>query len=133
MFSNHSQNKPAGPEKVLQMAPRSLQLAATIVTAFGTLKNHPLPPIPQSGQRPFWPKSACSVIYIYIYIGRCRWEPMGGNGFGNFRAGNSLLGQVREATGGNGFGNFRAAHYHWDRLGRYCGRQLIFPQTAWPL
>ena len=30
----------------------------------------------------------------------------------------SLLGHTWEATGGNGFGNFRAGNHYWDTLGR---------------
>ena len=50
-----------------------------------------------------------------------KFASTGGNGFGNFRAGNHYwdkLGRQRGATGGNGFANFRAENHHWDRLGR---------------
>ena len=45
----------------------------------------------------------------------------GGNGFGNFRAGNHYwdkLGRQREATGCNGFGKFQAGNHYWDKLRR---------------
>ena len=37
---------------------------------------------------------------------------------GNGRSWESLLGHAWEATGGNGFGNFRAGNHYCDTLGR---------------
>ena len=65
-------------------------------------------------------------------LGRQAWEATGGNGFGNFRAGNhywDTLGGQLEATGDNGFSTFRTGNHHWGTLGRQ--RKAMDLVTFW--
>ena len=55
------------------------------------------------------------MALVTFGLGISAREPTGGNGFGNFQAGNHYwdrLGRQRKATGDNGFANLRAENHY---------------------